>query len=167
MYDARYAEEQSVKYQAALKHLDITRPDSVLDVGCGTGLFFSHIAAEAKTVVGVDISSRLLLQAKERIRDFCNVNLIQADADYLPLIDKSFCFVFAFTVLQNLPNPLQTLKEIKRIAKLDAHIIVTGLKKVFSLEAFKVLLRNTGLQVVYLEDSALKCHVAVMMQNQV
>ncbi len=166
MYDERYAEEQAAKYYAALKHLDMQ--GSVLDVGCGTGLFFSHIAVEAEKVVGVDISRRLLLQAKEHTQDFRNVHLVQADADHLPFKDESFSFVFAFTVLQNMPKPLETIKEFKRIAELDAQIVVTGLKKAFSLEAFQTLLQKAGLQAVYIEDAdVLKCYVAVTRQNQV
>jgi ubiquinone/menaquinone biosynthesis C-methylase UbiE len=166
MYDTRYAEEQVVKYQAALKHLT-ARQGSVLDVGCGSGLLFSRVAAEAQTVVGVDVSRMLLLQAKERARGFRNVHLVQADADYTPFKNGSFNVVFAFTVLQNMPKPMETLAAIKQTAKPDAAIVVTGLKKAFSLEAFSALLQNAGLQVVYLEDSdALKCHVAVAMQSQ-
>jgi ubiquinone/menaquinone biosynthesis C-methylase UbiE len=166
MYEMRYAEEQAVKYKAALEHLNIARHSSVLDVGCGTGLLFSHVAAEAQTVVGVDVSSRLLLQAKERARDFRNVHLVQADADYLPFTDNHFSVVFAFTVLQNMPKPLETLNEIKRNAKRGASIVVTGLKKAFSLEAFRELLQNAGLQVVSLKDAdVLKCYVAVTVRS--
>jgi ubiquinone/menaquinone biosynthesis C-methylase UbiE len=166
MYDVRYAEEQAVKYQAALKHLNIARNSSVLDVGCGTGLLFSHVAAEAQTVVGVDISGKLLLQAKERTRDCRNVHLVQADADHLPFKDNYFNVVFAFTVLQNMPKPLETLSEIKRNAKRDASIAVSGLKKAFSLEAFRELLQNAGLQLVFLEDAdVLKCYVAVTVRS--
>jgi ubiquinone/menaquinone biosynthesis C-methylase UbiE len=166
MYDARYAEEQAVKYKAALKHLT-ARQDSVLDVGCGSGLLFSRVAAEAQMVVGVDVSRMLLLQAKERARGFRNIHLVQADADYLPFKNASFSVVFAFTVLQNMPKPMETLDNIKRTAKPGATIVVTGLKKAFSLEAFRALMQKAGLQVVYLEDSdALKCHVAVAMQSQ-
>ena len=166
MYEMRYAEEQAVKYKAALEHLNIARHSNVLDVGCGAGLLFSHVAAEAQTVVGVDISSRLLLQAKECARDFRNVHLVQADADYLPFTDNHFSLVFAFTVLQNMPKPLETLNEIKRNAKRGASIVVTGLKKAFSLEAFRELLQNAGLQVVSLKDAdVLKCYVAVTVRS--
>jgi ubiquinone/menaquinone biosynthesis C-methylase UbiE len=165
MYEMRYAEEQATKYKAALKHLD-TPNSRVLDVGCGTGLLFSQVAAEAQTVVGVDISSKLLQQAKERARRFCNIHLIQADADHLPFISCYFTVVFAFTMLQNMPKPLETLSEIKRNAQQDAQIVVTGLKKAFSLKAFKALLQDAGLQVVSLEEAdVLKCYVAVTVQN--
>ena len=166
MYEARYAEEQAAKYQAALKHLSINRNSTVLDVGCGTGLFIRHIIAEAETVVGVDISRRLLLQAKEHTRAFRNFQLVQADADHLPFRDACFSAVFGFTVLQNMPNPLETLLEIERNAKRGAPIVVTGLKKAFSLEAFQALLQKAGLHVVHIEDAdVLKCHVAITVQN--
>ena len=166
MYEMRYAEEQAVKYKAALERLNIARHSSVLDVGCGTGLLFSHVAADAQTIVGVDVSGKLLLQAKERARDFRNVHLVQADADHLPFKGSYFSIVFAFTVLQNMPKPLETLSELKRNAKCDASIVVSGLKKAFSLEAFRELLQSAGLQVVSLkDDDALKCYVAVTVRS--
>ena len=166
MYDVRYGEEQELKYTKALPRLNIARSSVVLDAGCGTGLLFKHVAAEAKTVVGVDISGKLLLRAKESARDFRNIHLIRADADHMPFKDNHFSVVFAFTVLQNMPKPLETLKEIKRVAKLEASIVVTGLKKIFSLEAFRKLLESAGLQLVSLKDAdALKCYVATAVRN--
>ena len=161
-YDVQYVEEQAAKYKTALEHLNMVRLGKVLDVGCGTGLLFSHVATKAQTIVGVDISGKLLRQAKERARNFCNVHVVQADADHLPFRNACFSMVFAFTVLQNIPKPLETLSEIKRIAKRGASVVVTGLKKAFSSAAFSALLENAGLQVVSLEDAdALKCYVAV------
>jgi ubiquinone/menaquinone biosynthesis C-methylase UbiE len=166
MYEMRYAEEQAAKYKAALESLNIKPDSKILDVGCGTGLLFSHVAAEAKTVVGVDVSIKLLRQAKKRAQEFRNVHLVQADADHIPFKNNHFNIVFAFTVLQNLPKPLETLREIKLNAQQTASIVVTGLKKVFSLEAFQELLRDAGLQVVSLKDAApLKCYVAVTHRN--
>jgi ubiquinone/menaquinone biosynthesis C-methylase UbiE len=166
LYDVRYAEEQELKYRTALESLKVARNSKVLDVGCGTGLLFSHVAAETQTLVGMDISGKLLLQAKERARKFRNVHLVQADADHMPFKDKYCSVVFAFTVLQNLPDPLETLKEVKRIAERDAPIVVTGLKKAFSLDAFSELLQSAGLRVVSLKDAdMLKCHVAVSVQS--
>ena len=166
LYDVRYAEEQELKYKTALERLNIARNSKVLDVGCGTGLLFSHVATEAQTVVGVDISGKLLRQAKKHARDFRSVHLVQADADYLPFRNACFNIVFAFTVLQNMPKPLETLSEIKRNATRDAPVVVTGLKKAFPLEAFQALLQDAGLRVVSLADAdALKCYVAVTFQK--
>jgi ubiquinone/menaquinone biosynthesis C-methylase UbiE len=163
MYDLRYAEEQEAKYRVALENVDVA--GTVLDVGCGTGLLFSHVAAEAELVVGVDVSKQLLLQAKKHTIKFRSVHLVQADADHLPFKNDYFTVVFAFTVLQNMPKPAGTLNEIKRTAKHDAFIVVTGLKKTFSLEAFGELLQQAGLRVVSLkDDEVLKCYVAVSVR---
>ena len=161
MYDMRYAEEQNAKFEAALKSLSINRYGLVLDVGCGTGLLFGHVAAKAEAIVGLDVSKKTLVRAKERSKNFQNVHLIWADADYMPLKEDTFNHVFAFTFIQNTPNPVKSLNESKRVAKEDATIIVTGLKKAFTQEEFEELLENVELKIVALRDEGLKCFVAV------
>ena len=167
MYEMRYGEEQQIKYRAALERMNITHNSIILDIGCGSGLLFSHVATKVQTVVGVDISKKLLLQAKEHIHDFRNINLVQADADHLPFKENHFNYVFAFTVLQNLPKPMETLSEIKRNTRQDAIIVISGLKKTFSLKPFKELLENAGLQIVTLKDAdELKCYLALAINRQ-
>ncbi len=166
MYDNRYAEEQEAKYKEALEDLEIASHNLVLDVGCGSGLLFRHVAPKTETVVGVDISKKLLHQANHRSKGHSNVHVVQADADHLPFKTEALTLIFAFTVLQNMPKPIETLEEIKRVAKRDAFIVVTGLKKAFSLIAFGDLLDQAGLLVVTFRDAeALKCYVAVAVQK--
>jgi len=160
MYDMRYAEEQEAKFEAALKSLKIGSCCKVLDAGCGTGLLFRHVASKAEMVVGLEISRETLLKAKERAEEFQNIHLVMADADFMPFRDSAFSMVFAFTLIQNMPDPAKTLEEIKRVAEDSAQIVVTGLKKIFSLQAFENLLRNAGLGIVSLEKEELKCYVA-------
>ena len=162
LYDMRYAEEQNVKFDVALKNVTV-EGGLILDVGCGTGLLFNRIAEKTETVVGLDFSKKLLFEAKKRGRKLRNVHLVLADADNMPFKEDVFDRVFAFTVVQNTPNPAETLREIKRVAKNDAVVAVTGLKRVFNLEEFRRLLCGAGLEIVDLESDGekLKCHVAV------
>jgi ubiquinone/menaquinone biosynthesis C-methylase UbiE len=161
MYEVRYAEEQNAKIKAALEADVINKNSLVLDAGCGTGLFFDYVAHEARTIVGLDVSKKMLLEAKRHADNFQNVNLILADADNMPLKERVFRNVFAFTLLQNMPSPAKTLSEIKRVANRNAIIVVTGMKKAFTLKEFEKLLRNAGLKVVSLKHEGLKCFVAV------
>jgi len=161
LYDMRYAEEQNAKIKAALKNVNLKKKDLVLDVGCGTGLLFEHIADKTEATVGLDISKRTLLQAKRRAKDHLNVHLIQADGDHMPLKDKIFSYIFAMTFIQNTPRPIETLSEIKRVGKSNAFFIVTGLKRIFTLECFEKLIRDAGLEIVALHDEGLQCYVAV------
>jgi ubiquinone/menaquinone biosynthesis C-methylase UbiE len=160
IYDRRYAEEQTAKINAAFKHL-MVEADLVLDVGCGTGILFSYVATKATTIVGLDISWKTLLLAKKRAKNYGNVHLMRADADNMPLRGKVFDIVFAMTVIQNTPNPDETLNEIASVAKADAVIVATGMKKIFTEKAFESLLTHAGLSISALEDEDLKCHVAV------
>lgn len=166
IYDMQYAEEQAAKIESALKSLKIEKNDIVLDDGCGTGLLFNYIADKALMVVGLDISRKILAEAKRRSAKFDNVHLVLADADHKPFKDSVFSHVFAITILQNMPNPERTLTETLRVAVKEASIVVTGLKKKFPLAFFENLLRKLGLKVVEIieGDERLKCYVAVCIK---
>lgn len=163
IYDRRYAEEQAAKVEAALKNVRTQKGELILDVGCGTGLLFDHVANETDGIVGLDFSKKCLLQAKERTRNksLRNVQLILADADNMPFHNEVFNTVFAMTILQNMPSPSETLAEIKRVSRNDALFVVSGMKKIFTKESFVRLLKNSQLNTLMLEDEKLKCYVAV------
>jgi len=163
IYNARYATEQTAKIDAALKYLKKESYGPILDVGCGTGILFDRIRDSADTIVGLDFSSKTLLEAEKHLRvgNLASVHLIRADADNMPFGDDVFSHVFAMTILQNSPNPIETLTEITRVAQNHAVFVITGLKKIFSERAFKQLLRNARLEVVGLERENLECCVAV------
>ncbi len=163
MYDARYTEEQEAKYQAALSN-DAAR-GMVLDAGCGTGLFFKYVSPNADSVVGIDFSKNLLLQALKRSETMENVSLLQADADHLPFKNDTFDAVFSFTVLQNMPKPAETLTELRRVARYAAAVTVTGLKKTLSVDKLSELLFGAGLRVVSVkDDEKMACHVAISVK---
>jgi ubiquinone/menaquinone biosynthesis C-methylase UbiE len=76
-----------------------------------------------------------------------------------------FDAVFAFTVLQNMPSPLETLTELRRTARRGAAVTVTGLKKAFSIDTLKQLLCHAGLRLVSVKDEEkLKCYVALSLK---
>ncbi len=162
MYEERYGDEQKAKYRAALENVNVSGC-SILDVGCGSGLFFSHVASQAEMVIGVDISRKLLRKAKMKADETGNAFVLQADADHLPFPDVFFDFVFSFTVLQNMPKPAQTLNELKRASKIGGRIIVSGLKKAFSLNAFMDFLEGTDLKLIsFVDKEYLNCYVAAL-----
>ncbi len=161
-YEELYGEEQSRKYRKALEHLD-TRGKAVLDVGCGSGLFFSYVVGQADLVVGVDVSRSLLGKAKAHARGFGNVSVVLADADYLPFRREFFGAVFVFTVLQNMPKPEETITELKRVASVGGKIVVTGLKKAFELAKFMDVLEGSGMPLAaFVDEQAINCYIATL-----
>ena len=69
----------------AVQALNLQRGDTVVEVGCGTGLNFpllrQAVGPEGK-IIGTDITDAMLVQAQERVAEngWSNVELIQADA---------------------------------------------------------------------------------------
>ncbi len=162
VYDAQYAKEQKAKINATLNNLKLGQNELILDVGCGTGLLFEHVTDSAGLLVGVDASSKILKEAQKRARLLLNVVIVRADVDCTPFQNQVFHSIFAITILQNMPNPLRTLQEMKRVSRPGSRIIVTGLRKKFTKECFINLLIEAELDVSTLTmDSQMKEHVAI------
>jgi ubiquinone/menaquinone biosynthesis C-methylase UbiE len=162
IYDVQYVEEQNAKIEDSLKNIKVGANETVLDLGCGTGFLFPHINKQAGLLVGIDVSSNALREAKKRTKNTTNITLVCADADNVPFLDHIFDKVFAITVLQNMPGPKKTIAEMKRAGKPEAVFAVTGLKKKYTAESFVDLLKKAKLKAVTFNASQrLKGYVAV------
>lgn len=161
-YDVLYREEQNLKIKKALKLMEMKKSDIILDVGCGTGLLIEYVIESVKFLVGLDISKEILKKARSKFSKPLNLLFIRADADFTPFPDETFDKVFAITLLQNMPNPQLTLKEIFRVTKKGSLTVVTGLKKKFKRGTFEDLLREAGFEILFLEtDNDLRGYVTV------
>jgi ubiquinone/menaquinone biosynthesis C-methylase UbiE len=140
LYDIRYTLEQQAKYSFILKELK--EQDLILDNGCGTGLFLPILDY---TVVGIDISNKLLEKAIDRKRTAHH--LIQGDSEYLPLRDSIFSAVVSVTVIQNLTNPKILAKESTRISKPGSIIIISSLKKIYNEGTLRNIISNEELSL--------------------
>ena len=65
MYEERYAKEQEAKYLAALQNVSVAGC-AVLDAGCGSGLFFGHVAGEANLVLGLIFLASFCLKPRKK-----------------------------------------------------------------------------------------------------
>lgn len=83
---------------------------SVLDVGCGPGVFSVHLARRARRVLGTDISNTFIQRAK-------GIEMVLADAQKLPFGDKSFDIAFEANLLHHTDGPLGVLQEMARVVR--------------------------------------------------
>ncbi len=125
------------KHPRKCKH---KKKDIILDAGCGTGFFCKILSEKAKFVIGIDGSKNMLQIAKKRLSGSINAQLILADVDYLPFLSQKFTKVFSVTLLQNVPVPQKSLKEIFRVCKKNSLVVVSALKKKINLmELYQML----------------------------
>jgi len=92
--------------------LDLLGPGQglCLDLGCGTGQYFSVLAATGRTVVGLDRSADQLRIARGRSR-----HIIQADAATLPFADAAFPAVAALWISTDVDDFSVVLAEAARV----------------------------------------------------
>jgi len=157
-YDLRYAEEQESKYLLLLKRVQPETTDVVLDVGCGTGLLLQKLNSRN---VGLDISPRLLSAARSKVGSLRKDELVQADAENLPFRDSVFNNTYSVTLIQNTPNPVKAIMEMKRVSRQGSKLAITALKKGFSEGRFASLFEGAGLKSAsFVFDDGLKDWVA-------
>ncbi len=127
-YDELYREEQFSKYRLALGLLnkDLIK-GRVIDVGCGTALlleflsnYLNGILTNIQYYVCLDIAANMLRLARDRIHrlgyDYLT-DLVEGDAQQLPLRDVTFDVSFSFTVFTLLDNPEQGVNEMVRVTR--------------------------------------------------
>jgi len=69
-YDAQHRKFRNFEEEAGkiIRHLNLSPPDCVIDMGCGTGAFALHAAPHCKRVIAVDISEVMLAELREKAR---------------------------------------------------------------------------------------------------
>lgn len=98
----------------------VRRGDWLLDVGCANGRSAWPFVPTGVTIVGCDISGKLIAQAiahaKEKgVND--RASFFVADADRLPFHDATFDAVVTYGALHHLPRPARTCRDIQRIVR--------------------------------------------------
>lgn len=99
----------------------------LLDVGCNWGRWTVAAAMKGYKPVGIDPSLKALLAARNVSRQMgVSVDLVVADARYLPFADDAFDAAFSYLVLQSFgkENARIAMKEIARTLKSDADVLI-------------------------------------------
>jgi SAM-dependent methyltransferase len=99
----------------------------VLEVGCGTGVFLPLLAeavGQSGRVVGLDLATGFVEEARERTRDTKWVQVEEGDAYALPYPDHSFDAAHCDRVLMHLEDPTAALSEMQRVVKPGGWVVV-------------------------------------------
>jgi ubiquinone/menaquinone biosynthesis C-methylase UbiE len=94
----------------------------VLEIGVGTGANLEHYPAEV-SLTGIDISERMLDRARKRAADLGReARLELADVESLPYPEDSFDTVTATCVFCSVDDPVQGLREVRRVVRPDGEV---------------------------------------------
>jgi SAM-dependent methyltransferase len=97
--------------------------ERVLDVGCGTGVLTSALAATGHPaeIQGVDLSEPYIELARRNNR-YPRITYSIGDACDLPFADASFDRVLSLLVLHFVPEPQRAIAQMRRVARPGAMV---------------------------------------------
>jgi ubiquinone/menaquinone biosynthesis C-methylase UbiE len=133
---ASWLEEQSLHpfiREVALRslaRLAVQAGESVLDVGCGTGVFLPGLAelvGPTGRVVGLDYAPAFLADARERLAKTDvgdRVELVEGDAQRLPFADATFDAAHCERVLMHVEAPDAVIAEMQRVVRPGGRVVV-------------------------------------------
>jgi ubiquinone/menaquinone biosynthesis C-methylase UbiE len=123
-YDDLYAEEQSKKHERIIETLKDTEFERFVDVGCGTGRLLEMVSSRSRLTLGIDLSRRMLIKARQRI-NHRSAQFVCAEASNLPLQDHVADGVVCVSVSEHGPEFEKQFLELSRIATENAVLSMT------------------------------------------
>jgi SAM-dependent methyltransferase len=111
-----FADPLQARGVPAISRIDWSSVESLLDVGCGNGMWLDQVRRSGvRHAVGLDLSSGMLHDARRRVRG--GVPFVAGDVQALPVKDQSFDVALAFWMLFHVPDLRSTLQELSRILR--------------------------------------------------
>ena len=118
----RYADELEWN---CIKGLMPPNKGTILDLGCGTGLYTERLKDMGYDMISLDYSMEMLKVAKSKI----DGEFIRADALHLPFRDSVFDGIIAITSFEFFPDPEKAINEMRRVLKDNGFMIVGVLSR--------------------------------------
>lgn len=105
-----------------LDDLNLSQDASVLEIGCGTGVILADLISryKLKSGIGVDVNLNRSIIAT---RNYCNIKIINADAECLPFSTSAFDVVFCHYLILWLAEPRNTILEAFRVLKQGGYFL--------------------------------------------
>jgi phosphatidylethanolamine/phosphatidyl-N-methylethanolamine N-methyltransferase len=126
-YEALWPMIAKKRIRRAIKNLELSPGQQVLEVGVGTGMSLPAYPAEVD-VIGVDLSEKMLMQAQRQIAEerWSRISVMQMNAEQLDFADSSFDVVTSFHVISVVSDPRRMMLEMIRVCKPGGRILIVN-----------------------------------------
>ena len=101
--------------RASLEALELSPADRLLDVGCCTGAASRTAAEMGASVIGVDLSPKMVKEAMSLAGTSENLAFEVADVEHLPFPDGRFTAVLCSNAFHHYPDPAGAAAEMSRV----------------------------------------------------
>lgn len=108
---------------------------TLLDGGCGTGLFTKRAAERGAKVTSLDIAPKLVQLTVKKTPSAIGV---EGSLLELPFPDDTFDYVISSDVIEHTPSPFDAVKELVRVLKPGGKICITVPNRTFWFFSVKI-----------------------------
>ena len=110
--------EEAVSQMLGVLGVRLAPTDVVVDIGCGVGRLTRALAARAREVLALDVSSEMLSRARQLNAHLDNVRWLHGDGTTLaPIADSSVDACFSHVVFNHIPDPAITLGYVREMGR--------------------------------------------------
>jgi ubiquinone/menaquinone biosynthesis C-methylase UbiE len=113
-YDVFTSQSKQRLIDAFVNLSDLPKGARVADLGCGSGAFTDLLARTGYSVVGLDLSPKLVEVGRAR---YPGLQLIEGDLENLPFDSESFDGVLLAGVVHHFPDPSRCAREVFRVLR--------------------------------------------------
>jgi len=113
-------------YQEYLLRQIPSHCENVLEIGCGTGDFSRLLAKRADRIWAVDLSPKMIEVAREKSRNYPNINYSVADALEMEFSPEQFDCIVSIATLHHMPMEKIVLR-VKQALKVNGTLLVLDL----------------------------------------
>lgn len=127
-----------------LELIEPSRPERILDVGCGTGIstlaLHQVMAGRSPNIYALDISERMLLRARERCKSLPGVYFIRGDAENLSAyFNESFDAIFYTASIFLLPGFAESLRQACQLLVPDGVLSISYYAGLFNDKGYDAI----------------------------
>ncbi|MEA2155284.1 MAG: hypothetical protein QOE11_1424 [Solirubrobacteraceae bacterium] len=117
------AQPERFELRRAFLVANVSRGETVLDIGCGAGEFSAELLARGAAPIAVDVVAEALRRARERVPGL-DARLWR-DGEPLPVADASADVAWAGEVIEHVADVAPWLSEVRRVLRPGGTLLLT------------------------------------------
>lgn len=119
-----------------LKIIERHAGKSILDIGCGYGVYGKALLKKGYEYTGIEVNEEYAAEAHKF------VNVLHMRAEKLDFPDKSFDTVIMLEVLEHLEDPYTALSEIKRVTRKNLVVSVPNINPMVNCVEYNLVMHH-------------------------